>query len=185
MKHLQRISEAEDSTVEEQSTANSDDTESKCGDTPEAENKSQSFTETVRTGDYEDKPASNELSETCEFSSAGFNAHERASEDKTTPTKEKPAVEQSKTDNVYHSDYRFGLRLRVHYRINEEAIRCLLLVRWVQKNGVVCKSLEGEVRALLIPSFLPRIPLPFPLPFRVLFLFQHTVVILALIRAHV
>ena len=38
---------------------------------------------------------------------------------------------QTGKENLYHSDYRFSLRLRVHYRINEEAIRCLLLVRWV------------------------------------------------------
>ena len=38
---------------------------------------------------------------------------------------------QTGKENLYHSDYRFSLRLRVHYRINEEAIRCLLLVRSV------------------------------------------------------
>ena len=157
MKHLQRISETEDSTLEQQSAANSDDTESKCEDTPEAENKNQSFTDTVRVGDYEDKPASNESSETYESSLAGFDAHERVGEDKITPTEEKPAEEQSKTDSVYHSDYRFGLRLRVHYRINEEAIRCLLLVRWVQRNSVVCKSLEGEIRALFPPPAYPSL----------------------------
>lgn len=41
-----------------------------------------------------------------------------------------PSGEQIKQDtDMYYSDYRFRLRLRVHFRINEEAIRCLLLVR--------------------------------------------------------
>ena len=41
------------------------------------------------------------------------------------------------TSSVYHNDFRFRLRLRVHYRINEEAIRCLLLLRWVGRvHGV-------------------------------------------------
>ena len=41
-----------------------------------------------------------------------------------------PSGEQIKQDtDMYDSDYRFRLRLRVHFRINEEAIRCLLLVR--------------------------------------------------------
>ena len=35
-------------------------------------------------------------------------------------------------------------RLRVHYRINEEAIRCLLLLRWVGWEGCVTQSVDQE-----------------------------------------
>ena len=87
----------------------------------------------MEANDHGEENVETEASETCEGSSASLNSQTVVSLDKTTAKEVKPAGEQTKSDNdVYHSDYRFGLRLRVHYRINEEAIRCLLLVRWVQ-----------------------------------------------------
>ena len=97
----------------------------------------------METNDHEEENVKTETCKTCEASSATLNSQVEVSVDKIPASEVKPAGEQSKTDNdVYHSDYRFGLRLRVHYRINEEAIRCLLLVRWV------AQTFDSEVSAL-------------------------------------
>ena len=133
IKHFQAVSEGEDTESAQQLTEYTDDSESHSEDTPAQDNENDTFTETAETNDHEEENVSIEASEPCEASSASLNSQVEVSVDKTPTTEVKPTGEQSKADNdVYHSDYRFGLRLRVHYRINEEAIRCLLLVRWVQ-----------------------------------------------------
>ena len=63
-----------------------------------------------------------------------------SAENSTNAMNKKHPEKQIGKENLYHSDYRFSLRLRVHYRINEEAIRCLLLVRWVLAISVVCQN---------------------------------------------
>lgn len=144
VKQLQAVSEAEDTASAQQSTEYTDDSESHSEDTPAQENKNDTFTETAETNDHEEENVKTEASETCEASSATLNNSQvEVTVDKIPASEVKPAGEQSKTDtDVYNSDYRFGLRLRVHYRINEEAIRCLLLVRWV------AQTFDSEVSAL-------------------------------------
>lgn len=83
--------------------------------------------------------------------SAGVNSQESSSVNKITATQqksEKPAEEQSQKENVYHSDYRFALRMRVHYRINEEAVRCLLLLREEDPLVLSCGGSFSEEGAL-------------------------------------
>lgn len=87
--------------------------------------KNVTFPETITTG--ENVPR--ESSETFEVSSGTVDDQETVAVDETKGEEQKLSEEQRKQDSMYHSDYRFGLRLRVHYRINEEAVRCLLLVR--------------------------------------------------------
>lgn len=95
------------------------------------EDESIASAETVKTIGNEDQKVKSELRETIEVSSVSVTSQEGVSVDETTAADQKPSEEQKGKDSVYHSDYRFGLRMRVQYRINEEAIRCLLLVRWV------------------------------------------------------
>ena len=85
--------------------------------------------ETVKTRENEN--VHGESNESFEVSSVCVSKQE------PVVVEESKAEEQRQDDSMFHSDYRFRLRLRVHFRINEEAIRCLLLLRWV---GCVTQS---------------------------------------------
>lgn len=85
----------------------------------------------VTTSSSENEHVEAESRETNEVCSKAVNSQEIVTVKETETEEHKSTEEQSKHDSVYHNDYRFALRLRVHYRINEEAIRCLLLLRWV------------------------------------------------------
>lgn len=86
--------------------------------------------ETVQARESEHENAQGESNESFEVSSVSVSKQEPVVVEETSTAKEqKLSEEQRKDDSIFHSDYRFRLRLRVHYRINEEAIRCLLLLR--------------------------------------------------------
>lgn len=84
----------------------------------------------VTTSSSENEHVEVESSVTNVVWSEAVNNQEILTVEETGTDEHKSTEEQSKQDSVYHNDYRFALRLRVHYRINEEAIRCLLLLRW-------------------------------------------------------
>ncbi|KAJ7339512.1 hypothetical protein OS493_005911 [Desmophyllum pertusum] len=85
-----------------------------------------------------------------EVSSGTVDDQETVAVDETKGEEQKLSEEQRKQDSMYHSDYRFGLRLRVHYRINEEAVRCLLLVREEDPLILSCAGSFNEEGALSI-----------------------------------
>ena len=93
--------------------------------------------ETVQTRESEHENAQGESNESFEVSPFSVSMQEPVVVEESTAKEQKSSEEQRKDDSIFHSDYRFRLRLRVHYRINEEAIRCLLLLRWV---GCVTQS---------------------------------------------
>ena len=99
--------------------------------TTASENEDKTSEETSETGTEQDHNVKTESSENYELSSTSVSSQEVSTENSTNAMNKKHPEKQIGKENLYHSDYRFSLRLRVHYRINEEAIRCLLLVRWV------------------------------------------------------
>lgn len=90
--------------------------------------KEMSSPETVKTKKGENE---NVHSESTEGSSVCVSKQETVVVEESKAEEQKTTEDQRKDDSMFHSDYRFRLRLRVRYRINEEAIRCLLLLRWV------------------------------------------------------
>jgi len=147
-KQLRAIPEAEETTSAQQSRSCTDDSRDHLEDhsVPEKENKASAETEI--TSCDRDENVKTQSSETCEASLPSVNSHCAVSVDKTTVMEQKPTEEQSKKDKVYHNDYRFRLRLRVHYRINEEAIRCLLLLREEDPLVLSCGGSFSEEGAL-------------------------------------
>ena len=91
--------------------------------------------ETVQTSESENENVQDESSNTLEVLSDTVSKQETVIDEESKAEEQKSVEEQRKQDSMFHSDYRFRLRLRVHYRINEEAIRCLLLLRWVGWEG--------------------------------------------------
>lgn len=77
-----------------------------------------------------DEFSESELRESLEMSKKIVDSQNVVNAQDHESQAQNPSGEQIKQDtDMYYSDYRFRLRLRVHFRINEEAIRCLLLVR--------------------------------------------------------
>lgn len=93
--------------------------------------------ETVKTRESEKEIVQGDSSNTFEVLSDTVSKQENVIVEESKAEEQRSAEEQRKQDSMFHSDYRFRLRLRVHYRINEEAIRCLLLLRWVGWVGWV------------------------------------------------
>ena len=100
--------------------------------------------ETVQTRESEHENAQGESNESFEVSSVSVSKQEPVVVEESTEKEQKCSEEQRNDDSLLHSDYRFRLRLRVHYRINEEAIRCLLLLRWVRWEGCVTQSVDQK-----------------------------------------
>ena len=125
-------------------TPSTEESDAHSESTPERREENIVITETVSSDNNAAKNITREVCEPDERSPcASLNAQEVVSVTKIRHAEETCSEEQIKLDNVYHSDYRFGLKLRVHYRINEEAIRCILLVRW----GLIC-LINSEVLSL-------------------------------------
>ena len=102
------------------------------GDTHEQNSENRNTAETVTSEYHDDDNITTEACEVGESSAASLNAvQEVVCVKGAIDGKQRSSEEQNISDNVYYSGYRFGLRLRVHYRINEEAVRCILLVRLV------------------------------------------------------
>lgn len=102
------------------------------GGTPEQNSENRITAETVTSEHHDDDDITTEACEVGKRSPVSLNAvQEVVCKKRTIDGEQRNSEEQNKSDNVYYSGYRFGLQLRVHYRINEEAVRCILLVRLV------------------------------------------------------
>jgi len=93
--------------------------------------KEMSSPETVKTQKSENENVHGASTEGFEESSVCVSKQETVVVEESKAEEQKTTEDQGNDDSMFQSDYRFRLRLRVRYRINEEAIRCLLLLRWV------------------------------------------------------
>lgn len=142
-KQLQTISETESTSAQDSVSCTGDSTSHfAISRSPKA--KEISSPETVQTSESDHENAQGESNESFEVSSVSVTKQEPVVVEESTAKELKPSEEQRKDDSIFHSDYRFRLRLRVHYRINEEAIRCLLLLRWVGWAGCVTQSVDQK-----------------------------------------
>lgn len=131
-KQLQTNTETVENASSQDSTLCSEDATSRLKVSSSPETNDITLPETaVTTSGSENENLQGESNETFEVSSGTADNQETIIVEETKTEEQGPTEEQRKQDSMYHNDYRFGLRLRVHYRINEEAIRCLLLLRWV------------------------------------------------------
>ena len=142
-KQLQTISETEITSAQD-SVSCTEDSTSHFEISRSPKTKEISSPETVQTTESEHKNAQGESNERFEVSSVSVSKQEPVVVEESTEKERKSSEERKKDDSLFHSDYRFRLRLRVHYRINEEAIRCLLLLRWVGWEGCVTQSVDQE-----------------------------------------
>lgn len=121
------ISETEEKIKEPELTSSIEDstTQSEVNSSPETVN-----TCTDEEISSIDEFSESELRESLEMSKKIVDSRNVVNAQDHESQAQNPSGEQIKQDtDMYYSDYRFRLRLRVHFRINEEAIRCLLLVR--------------------------------------------------------
>lgn len=147
-KQLQTISETE-ITPPQDSVSCSGDSTSHFEISRSPKSKEISSPETVQARESEHENAQGESNESFEVSSVSVSKQEPVVVEETSTAKEqKLSEEQRKDDSIFHSDYRFRLRLRVHYRINEEAIRCLLLLREDDPLVLSCAGSFNEEGAL-------------------------------------
>ncbi|XP_078381614.1 uncharacterized protein LOC144664361 isoform X2 [Oculina patagonica] len=145
-KQLQTKSEAAEITSSQDSTLCDEDSKSRLEISSSPETRNVTLPEiAVTTNGSVNENVQGESNETFEVSADTVNNQE-------TPVivEETKTEEQRKQDSMYHNDYRFGLRLRVHYRINEEAIRCLLLLREEDPLILSCAGSFSEEGALSI-----------------------------------
>ncbi|KAM7451092.1 hypothetical protein ABFA07_001163 [Porites harrisoni] len=136
------------SAVLSKSTSCTDEISSQPEGTTASENEDKTSEETSATGTEQDHNVTTESSENYELSSTSVSSREVSTENSTNAMNKKHPEKQTGKENLYHSDYRFSLRLRVHYRINEEAIRCLLLVREEDPLVLSCGGSFSEEGAL-------------------------------------
>ncbi|XP_068694929.1 uncharacterized protein [Montipora foliosa] len=141
--------EAESNALTQEMTPSTEESDAHSESTAERGGENIVITETVSS---DNNAAKNITSEACEPDErspcASLNAQEVVSVTKIRHAEETCSEEQTKLDDVYYSDYRFGLKLRVHYRINEEAIRCILLVREEDPLVLSCGGSFREEGAL-------------------------------------
>ena len=131
-KLLQTISETvENNTSAQASMSCTEDSTSHFEISRSSKAKDISSPETVKTRESENENVQGESTESFEVSSVSVSKQETVVVEESKSEEQKSTEGQRKDDSMFLSDYRFRLRLRVHYRINEEAIRCLLLLRWV------------------------------------------------------
>lgn len=126
-KFLPTISETEEKIKEPELTPSIEDstTQSEVNSSPQTVN-----TCTDEEISSIDEFSESELRESLEISKKIVDSQNVVNAQEHESRAQNPSGEQIKQDtDMYYSDYRFRLRLRVHFRINEEAIRCLLLVR--------------------------------------------------------
>ncbi|KAK2567207.1 TBC1 domain family member 2B [Acropora cervicornis] len=130
-------------------TPNSQESGTNDGDTHEQNSENRNTAETVTSEHLDDDNITTEACEVGESSAASLNAVQEVVCMKGAIDREqRSSEEQNISDNVYYSGYRFGLRLRVHYRINEEAVRCILLVREEEPLVLSCGGSFSEEGAL-------------------------------------
>lgn len=130
-------------------TPNSQESGTNDGDTHEQNSENRNTAETVTSEHHDDHNITTEACEVGESSAASLNAvQEVVCMKGAIDGEQRSSEEQNISDNVYYSGYRFGLRLRVHYRINEEAVRCILLVREEEPLVLSCGGSFSEEGAL-------------------------------------
>lgn len=96
-----------------------------------------------------DEFTESELRESIEMAASIVDSQDVVNVQDNEGQAQKPSGKQIKQDpDMCYSDYRFRLRLRVHFRINEEAIRCLLLVREQDPLVLSCTCNFNEEGAL-------------------------------------
>lgn len=133
-KQLQTISETVENTSAQDSKSCTEDSPShseisRAPGTTDISSTDISSPETLKTRESEKENVHGESDERFELSSVSVSKQESVVVEESKAEEQKSSEEQRKADSMFHSDFRFRLRLRVHYRINEEAIRCLLLLR--------------------------------------------------------
>ncbi|XP_015756023.1 PREDICTED: uncharacterized protein LOC107335514 [Acropora digitifera] len=133
----------------QETTPNSQESGTNDGDTHEQNSENRNTAETVTSEHHDDDNITTEACEVDESSAASLNAvQEVVCVKGAIDGEQRSTEEQNISDNVYYSGYRFGLRLRVHYRINEEAVRCILLVREEEPLVLSCGGSFSEEGAL-------------------------------------
>lgn len=138
-KQLKTISERVENTSAQDSMSCTADSTSHFEISRSPETTDISSPETVNTRESDNENVHVESIESFEVSSGSVSKQEPVVVEESKAEEQKSTEEQGKDDSMFHSDYRFRLRLRVHYRINEGAIRCLVLLRWV---GCVTQSVD-------------------------------------------
>lgn len=129
-KQLPTISEREEKMTEHELTPSVEDSTSRLEVSPSPETEKTITDEAITSIDIENEMTQIKSREALEVSKSTGNDQEIVIVEENKPQEQNPSDEQIKQGtDMYYSDYRFKLRLRVHFRINEEAIRCLLLVR--------------------------------------------------------
>ena len=129
LKKLQTISETVENTCAQDSKSCTEDSTSHFEISPSPGTTDISSPETLKISESQNENIHGESDERFELSSVSVSKQEPVVVEESKAEEQKSTEEQIKADSMFHSDYRFRLSLRVHYRINEEAIRCLLLLR--------------------------------------------------------